>query len=108
MERAMKRLLVVPALVALLSGCGTPANVNARHDVATASASYKNKTCPVSAIEFDREHGGYIGPFGWRGTLSEDALAARAARQAAEQSPSVPCPVPYARQARGQWRGYGT
>jgi hypothetical protein len=107
MERAMKRLLVVPALVAILSGCGTPRNVNANYDVGQASASYKYKTCPVSGIEFDREPGGYIGPFGWRGRLSEDALAARAAREAAEQSPSVPCPVPYARQAEGQWRGDG-
>jgi hypothetical protein len=102
----MKRLVVVPALVAVLSGCGTAGNVNSRHDVETASAASKYKTCPVSDIEFDREPGGYIGPFAWRGKLSEDALAARAAREAAERSPSIPCPVPDTRQAREQHRRY--
>jgi hypothetical protein len=104
----LKRLLIVPALIALLSGCGTAGDVNARHGTETASAVYKYKACPVSDIEFDREPGGYIGPMAWRGRLSEDALAARAAREAAEQSHSAPCPVPYARELRNQRRGSAT
>lgn len=69
-------LWVVPVL-AVLTGCGgVAATVNDRNEIQAGTVD-KYKTCPASDIEFDREPGGYIGPFGWRGRLSEDGLAAR-------------------------------
>jgi hypothetical protein len=97
-------ILWVVSVFAVLTGCsGIAATVNARHEIAAPTAS---KSCPASDVEFDREPGGFIGPFAWRGRLSEDALAARAAREAAEQSVAVPCPVPYVRQSREPRRTY--
>ncbi len=37
----MKRLLIVPALAVLLSGCGIAAKVNARHDMEASKVAYK-------------------------------------------------------------------
>jgi hypothetical protein len=40
-ERQVKRLLIVPALAVLLSGCGIAAKVNARHDMEASKVAYK-------------------------------------------------------------------
>jgi hypothetical protein len=37
----VKRLLIVPALAVLLSGCGIAAKVNARQDMAASKVAYK-------------------------------------------------------------------
>jgi hypothetical protein len=84
----VNRFLMVLALAALLSGC-----VNAQRDVEiTAASTPKYKACPVNSVELEH-HGGYIGPFAFDGSLTAEAQDARAARQAAESSPVIPCPV---------------
>lgn len=84
----MNRLFIELALAALLSGC-----VNAQRDVEiTAASTPKYKACPVNSLELEH-HGGYIGPFAFDGPLAAQARDARAAREAAEGSPMIPCPV---------------
>ena len=84
----MTRLLIVPALMVLLGGC-----VATQQDAAITSPSApKYKACPINGIELEH-HSGYIGPFAFDGPLTAEAREARAVREAAENSPVIPCPV---------------
>ena len=90
----LNRLFIVPALAALLSGCAATQRDDQRDAEITAAAASapKYKACPVNSVELEH-HGGYIGPFAFDGPLTAEAREARAAREAAESSPMIPCPV---------------
>jgi hypothetical protein len=57
-----------------------------------ASASNKVKNCAVQEAEL-HHHGMFFGPFPIDMGLTPTAQEARAARQSAETSPEIPCPV---------------
>jgi hypothetical protein len=83
------RLLIVLPFAALLGGgC-----VNPQPGIEiTAASALKYKACPVNGVELEH-HGGYIGPFVFDGPLTAEAREARAAREAAESSALIPCPM---------------